>query len=106
MMRKDISDIDECTYCCIFLSFNRITFARYPNRAMFGRRARGDELCKLSRKLLKICHEWINEGTKGKTRFYFGDELKIRKQVLDREHPNLCDQLTSLLGITNHLSNK
>ena len=79
---------------------NRITFARYPNRAMFGRRARGDELCKLSRKLLKICHEWMNDDPNCKPPYCIGDALKIRRQVLEREYPTICAQLTSVLGIT------
>ena len=77
---------------------DRITFARYPNRAMFGRRARGDEVCKLSRKLLRICHGWINTETIGVCSFCYGDELKIRRQVLEREYPSLCEELTSVLG--------
>ena len=80
------------------IEFNRITFARYPNRAMFGRRARGDELCKLSRKILRICHQWTNDETKGACSFCHGDELKIRKNVLEREYPTICEQLISILG--------
>ena len=67
---------------------------------MFGKRARGDELCKLSRKLLKVCHGWIDIATIGACPFCHGDELKIRKQVLEREYPAICEKLTSVLG--NH----
>ena len=65
---------------------------------MFGRRAKGDEVCKLSRKLLKICHGWIDLQSKGQCSFCHGDELKIRKRVLEREYPTLCEQLTSVFG--------
>ena len=67
---------------------------------MFGRRARGDELCKLSRKLLKICHEWINDDPNCAYPYCVTDQLKIRRPVLEREYPTICAQLTSVLGIT------
>ena len=76
----------------------RITFARYPNQAMFGKRSKGTEVCKLSRKLLKICHGWINEEAIGACSFCHGDEFKIRKNVLDRAYPDLCEALTQVLG--------
>ena len=76
----------------------RITFARYPNHAMFGKRSKGTEVCKLSRKLLKICHGWINEEAIGACSFCHGDEFKIRKNVLDRAYPDLCESLTQVLG--------
>ena len=76
----------------------RITFARYPNHAMFGKRSKGTEVCKLSRKLLKICHGWINEEAIGACSFCHGDEFKIRKNVLDRAYPDLCEALTQVLG--------
>ena len=83
----------------IFATFHRrITFARYPNRAMFGKRSKGTEVCKLSRKLLRICHGWVDEEAKGQCSFCHGDEFKIRKSVLEREYPNICESIISVLG--------
>ena len=103
---------DSLVIICLYFLFQqtlrlcglpRITFARYPNRAMFGKRARGDELCKLSRKLLKICHGWINIDTINACPFCHGDEFKIRKQVLEREYPSLCQKLSTVLGIHSNV---
>ena len=65
---------------------------------MFGKRSKGTEVCKLSRKLLKICHGWINEEAIGACSFCHGDEFKIRKNVLERAYPDLCEALTQVLG--------
>ena len=65
---------------------------------MFGRRSKGTEVCKLSRKLLRICHGWVDEEAKGQCSFCHGDEFKIRKNVLEREYPNICESLISVLG--------
>ena len=65
---------------------------------MFGKRSRGTEVCKLGRKLLKICHGWIDKESIGACSFCHGDELNIRKNVLEEEFPSICETLTSVLG--------
>ena len=76
---------------------SRITFAKYPNKAMFGKSSKGLEFCKVVKKLLKICHEWVDPDSFGAYGLY-GDELKIRRRVLAREYPELCDNLVLILG--------
>ena len=65
---------------------------------MFGRRSKGTEVCKLSQKLLRICHGWVDEEAKGQCSFCHGDEFKIRKNVLEREYPNICESIINVLG--------
>ena len=70
---------------------------------MFGRRSKGTEVCKLSQKLLRICHGWVDEEAKGQCSFCHGDEFKIRKNVLEREYPNICETLITVLGTCNEM---
>ena len=59
---------------------------------MFGKSSKGVEICKLVKKLLKICHEWTDPDATGAYGLY-GDHLKLRRPVLMREYPDLCDNL-------------
>ena len=59
--------------------------AAYPNLATLSKR---DEICLVIQKLFKICHEWTDTVV--------GDELKIKKNVLLRKYPTLCDDLVSI----------
>jgi hypothetical protein len=60
--------------------------AAYPNLATLSKR---DEICLVIQKLFKICHEWTDAVV--------GDELKIKKNVLLRKYPTLCEDLVSVL---------
>ena len=73
---------------------------------MFGKRSKGLEVCKLSRKLLRICHGWVDEEAKGQCPFCHGDEFKIRKNVLEREYPNICESIINILGESNILNER
>lgn len=73
---------------------SRITLATYPNRAMFSKRP---EICSLVRKLLKICQGWVDPYAVGAYGQY-GDELKIKKNVLIDSYPEMCDLLTGVFG--------
>ena len=76
----------------------RISFASYPNKAVFvGKAFKGREVCKLVRKLLKICHGWLDPHSQGMYGFY-GDDLKLKQPVLMREFPRLCNSLKVSLG--------
>ena len=70
----------------IISSIHRITFASYPNKAMFGKDFKGREVCKVVRKLLKICHGWLDPDKLNSFGDY-GDGLKLKKPVLEREFP-------------------
>lgn len=59
---------------------------------MFSKRP---EICPLIRKLLKICTGWVNpEATEAYGQY--GDELKIKKKVLLKTYPKLCNTLESI----------
>ena len=73
---------------------SRITLALYPNRAMFAKRP---EICNLVRKLLKICQGWVDPHAVGAYGQY-GDELKIKKNVLLSAYPNMCKHLCEVFG--------
>lgn len=73
---------------------SRITLAGYPNRAMFSKRP---EICSIARKLLKICQGWVDPHAVMAYGQY-GDELKIKKNVLLSMYPKLCDVLTDVFG--------
>ena len=73
---------------------SRITLALYPNRAMFSKRP---EICNLARKLLKICQGWVDPHAVGAYGQY-GDELKIKKNVLLSMYPKICDLLCGAFG--------
>ena len=73
---------------------SRITLAMYPNRAMFSKRP---EICNLVRKLLKICQGWVDPHAVGAYGQY-GDELKIKKNVLLSAYPNMCKHLCEVFG--------
>jgi len=75
---------------------SRITFASYPNKAMFKKSSKGRQLCQVIKKILKICHEWIDPDSYGAYGMY-GDEFKLKKPVLSREYPDLCDNLIHVL---------
>lgn len=68
---------------------SRIAFAKYPNRALFGKR---EEVCPLVEKLLKICTGWLDPHAINAYGQYT-DELKIKKNVLLSEFPHLCEEL-------------
>lgn len=62
---------------------------------MFSKRP---EICSLVRKLLKICQGWVDPHAVGAYGQY-GDELKIKKNVLTNMYPEMCDRLTDIFGI-------
>lgn len=64
---------------------SRITMAAYPNLATL---AKQDEICLVVSKLLKICSEYEDQ--------IIFDELKIKKNVLLRKYPSICDDLSFL----------
>jgi len=64
----------------------RITMATYPNLATLPKR---DEVCLIVEKILKICHMWADDKS-------VGDELKIKKNVLLKKYPTICDSLVFL----------
>ena len=68
--------------------------ATYPNKAMFSKRP---EICSLLVKLLKICQGWVDPHAVGAYGQY-GDELKIKKNVLTSMYPDMCDKLTAIFG--------
>lgn len=61
---------------------------------MFSKRP---EICSIVRKLLKICQGWVDTQAVGAYGQY-GDELKIKKNVLTDMYPDMCDHLTSIFG--------
>ena len=61
---------------------------------MFSKRP---EICNLVRKLLKICQGWVDPHAVGAYGQY-GDELKIKKNVLLSMYPKMCDLLTGVFG--------
>ena len=63
-------------------------------RAMFSKRS---EICPLVRKLLKICTGYVDPNARVEYGQY-GDELKIKKNVLVKAYPRLCDTLSSIFG--------
>ena len=63
-------------------------------RAMFSKRS---EICPLVRKLLKICTGYVDPNARVIYGQY-GDELKIKKNVLVKAYPKLCDTLNSIFG--------
>jgi hypothetical protein len=79
---------------------SRITLATYPNRAMFSKRP---EICSLVRKLLKICQGWVDPHAVGAYGQY-GDELKIKKDVLLSMYPKVCDILCGIFGYDSEVS--
>ena len=68
--------------------------ATYPNKALFSNRP---EICSLTRKLLKICQGWVDPIALGHFGQY-GDELKIKKNVLLSMYPDMCHQLVDIFG--------
>lgn len=78
---------------------SQVTFGRFPNRDMFGKREHQAAFCKVVRKLLKICHGWVDPSGVEADGVYglYGDELKIRKNVLLRKFPRICDRLLAVL---------
>lgn len=61
---------------------------------MFSKRP---EICSIVRKLLKICQGWVDTHAVGAYGQY-GDELKIKKNVLTDMYPDMCDRLTTIFG--------
>ena len=61
---------------------------------MFSKRS---EICPLVKKLLKICTGYVDPNARVIYGQY-GDELKIKKNVLVKAYPKLCDTLNSIFG--------
>lgn len=61
---------------------------------MFSKRP---EICNLVRKLLKICQGWVDPHAVGAYGQY-GDELKIKKNVLTQMYPEMCEALNQVFG--------
>ena len=81
--RQSVGTAQNCMAPCNDQIYDsRITMAAYPNLATLSKR---DEICLVIQKLFKICHEWMDP--------VLGDELKIKKNVLLRKYPTLCDDL-------------
>jgi len=54
---------------------SRITFASFPNKALFAKMSKTSEICKVIKKILKICNEWLDPNSDGAFGL-FGDEQK------------------------------